>query len=85
MRKKTDSLPLSIRINVGLSFLFMLVAVPLLLWTFVVLFAPGATFTAGQMLIFCSPIQMGVLVIGAVLGLANALGYYMRAKSRLTK
>jgi len=77
---RTDGLPLSSWINVVLSFLFMVIGVPLLLWFLALLVGAG-----WQRLTLYSPYCWGVLALSAVLGFGNAFRYYERAKSKLTK
>jgi len=78
--QKNDRLPLSSRINVGLSFLFMVISVPLLLWLIASLVSPG-----WRKLMLQSPLCWGILAISVVLGFSNAAHYYRRVKSKLTK
>lgn len=78
--QRTDNLPLSIYINVVLSFLFIVIGVPVLLWLLALLVAPG-----WHLFMLHPPLCWGVLAIGAVLGFGNAFHYYTRANSRLEK
>ena len=78
--QKRDGLPFSSRINVVLSFLFMVVSLPLLLWLIASMVAQG-----GRRLMLQSPLCWGILAISAVLGFSNAASYYRRVKSKLTR
>jgi hypothetical protein len=78
--QKNDGLPFSSRINVLLSFLFMAVSVPLLLWLIASAVAPG-----WRRLMLQSPLCWGILAISVVLGFSNAASYYRRLKSKLTR
>jgi hypothetical protein len=76
--QKSDSLPLSSQINVVLSFLFMVISVPLLLWLI-------ASLAGWRRLMLQSPLCWGILAISVVLGFSNATYYYRRVKSKLPK
>jgi hypothetical protein len=78
--QRNDELSLLAWMNVVLSFLFMVVAVPLLLWLLSLLLAPN-----WHRLIFSYPFSVGILLICVVLGYGNASRYYRRAKSRLKR
>ena len=78
--QKNNGLPFSSWINVVLSFLFMAISVPVLLWLVAMLVAPG-----GRTLMFESPLCWGILAISLVLGFSNASYYYRRVKSKLPK
>lgn len=79
-KQSNGELSFSRWINVVLSFLFMVIGIPLLLWLVAMLVAPG-----GRRLIFEPPLCWGILGISLVLGFSNASYYYKRVKSKLTK
>jgi len=79
-KQSNGELSFSRWINVVLSFLFMAISVPVLLWLVAMLVAPG-----WRTLMFESPLCWGILAISLVLGFSNASYYYKRVKSKLTK
>ena len=78
---QTDKLPLMSRVNVVVSFLFMLIAVPLIIIPVGLLLVPNWW----QVFVLHSPYCWGVLGISVVLGYGNAIRYYWREKSRLAE
>jgi hypothetical protein len=64
------------RINVLLSFLFMVISIPLLIY----LVAPG-----WRTLMFTPPLCWGILAISLLLGFSNASHYYQRLQAKLRK
>lgn len=78
--QRDSSLSFFQRINVVLSLLFMVVAVPTVLWLVTSLVSPG-----WRTLIFEPPQSWGILAISLVLGFSNASYYYKRLQSKLRK
>ena len=67
-------------INVVLSFLFMLIILPVAFWLVTELVA-----SSWRTLMFESPLSWGFLAIILILAFSNAFYYYKRVKSKLTK
>ncbi len=63
-------------INVILSFLFMVIGLPVLLYL-------AAAALGWQRLVYWSPLYWGILAISLVLGFSNASHYYKRLQSKL--
>jgi len=77
MPEETDqALPFFHPINVLLSFLFMAISIPALLF----LVAPG-----WRTLMFTPPLCWGILGISLLLGFSNASQHYQRLQAKLSK
>ena len=74
---KIRAMPLSFWINIGLSFAFVVIGVTFVLWSAFWKF--GRDWVSEELI---STVGWGVLAVGLVLGVANAVRYYRRVMAK---